>query len=142
MALLPLTGLETHPAGESNVGGIISGNWETLEAIAEENGFHRASYAALAYAASVTLDFTAARHRMTSLGGNITVAFSNLEAGRDATLILRGDASSRTLTWPAGVVWLGSAAPGTLAANKTLSVRFFATGATASDVIATWQVEP
>lgn len=33
MAVLTNTGLETHPAGTVNVGGIINGNWQTLEDI-------------------------------------------------------------------------------------------------------------
>jgi hypothetical protein len=33
MAIQPSTLLETHPAGTTNVGGIINGNWERLEAL-------------------------------------------------------------------------------------------------------------
>ena len=142
MALLPLTGLETHPVGSTNVAGIISGTWETIEAIAAANGFHRPAFATLVYAATITLDFTAARTRRTDLTGNVTVAFGTLAAGEDVTLILKGDGSTRNLTWPASVVWLGAAAPATLAANKSLAVRFFSTGTAAADVFATWQVQP
>lgn len=142
MALLPLTNLETHPVGSTNVAGIISGNWETLEAIAAANGFNRQAFAILAYASTITLDFQAARTRRTNLTGDVIVAFGTMATGEDVTLILKGDGSTRNLTWPASIVWLGAAAPATLAANKSLAVRFFSTGTTSADVFATWQVQP
>jgi hypothetical protein len=35
LALLPITGLEDHPAGTTNVGGIINGNWERIEELVD-----------------------------------------------------------------------------------------------------------
>lgn len=141
MAALPYTGLETHPAGTANVNGIINANWQKLETIATTNGWTRASYAALTYAGTVTLDFAAARTRYVALTGTLTVAFSNLSAGADCSLILTADASSRALTWPASIIWLGTA-PTALAANKSLRVHFFSQGTTAAAVFASFDVQP
>ncbi len=141
MALLPFTQLETHPVGTANTNGLISGNWLILEAIAAENGFHRAALNVITYAASVTVPFDAARHQYIDLTGNITIAFGTLTAGADVTLMMKSDGSSRNLTWPGSVRWLGAAAPSALAANKTIAVRFFSVGTTAADVVATWSVQ-
>lgn len=97
----------------------------------------------LAYSATVTLDMSALAglYRTITLTGNLTLATSNRAAGRAVTLRLLPGASSRTLTFPAGWTFLGTA-PTTLAANKTaiLSVTFF--GSADSDAVCAYAVQP
>lgn len=142
MALLPLTGLESHPPGTSNLVGIINANWTALEAIAASNGFARAGLSTVTYASTITLDWKDALRQLCSLTGNVTVAFSNITSGWSLELLLKADSSSRNLTWPSGIVWLGTSAPSALAANKTMRVRFFATGTASTDVTAEYTVQP
>lgn len=141
MAILSKTGLETHPVGTANVNGIINANWQTLENLATTTGWARPAFAAITYASTITPSFTGAKTQRCALTNNVTVAFANIKAGFELALILTADASTRNLTWPVGVVWLGTA-PATLAAGKTLLVRFTPKGTTAADVYATFDVEP
>lgn len=141
MAILSKTGLETHPVGTTNVNGIINANWQQLEALATSTGWARAAFASITYAATITPSFIGAKTQLCALAGNVTVAFANITAGFEQVLILTADASTRTITWPVGVVWLGTA-PTSLAAGKTLLVRFNAKGTAASDVFATFDVQP
>jgi len=73
----------------------------------------------LPYSASLALDFSPALspYRQVTLTGNLTLSSLNLFAGGAISLRIIGDASPRTLTFPA---WgfLGAAAPVTLAAGK------------------------
>lgn len=95
------------------------------------------------YAATVTLDMATLNglYRTITLTGNVTFASSNRAAGRSVTLRLLPDASARTLTFPAGWVFLGTT-PTTLAANKTavLSITFFGTADT--DAVCAYAVQP
>jgi len=54
---------------------------------------------------------------------------------------LIGDSSARTLTFPAGWVFLNGTAPSSLAANKTAILFLFCWGTTNSDVTATYAVQ-
>lgn len=145
MAILSNSGLETTPAGTTNIAGIINANWTKIEAWFDTQtwfGLKRPNFAAIAFASSRSIDFAAARTQSLTLTGNITFTFANLSAGRETTIIVKGDASlSRTLTWPASVIWLG-AAPGSLASGKTLKVIFFSQTSAASGVVAQFHVEP
>lgn len=98
----------------------------------------------LTYAATVTLDMAAiaGQYRTITLAGNLALQTSNRAAGRAVVLRLVGDGSSRTLTFPGSWVFLGNAAPSTLAAGKTaiLSVTFF--GSADSDAVCAYAVQP
>lgn len=144
MAQLSNSGLETTPAGTTNIAGLINGNWSIIEAwFTTVTWFwlKRIAWATTAYAATTTISFAGARAQSVSLTGNVTIAFSNLSAGRETTIFLTSDGSSRTLTWPASIIWLGTA-PSSLAAGKTLKVVFFSTTSAASGVIAQFHVQP
>lgn len=145
MAVLPNSGLETSPAGSSNIAGLVNGNWSIIENWFDAQtwfALKRPNFATVAYSASVAINFAGARNQAITLTGNITFTFKNLGAGRETVIYLKGDASlSRTLTWPASIIWLGSA-PTSLASAKTLKVRFFSQTSGASGVVAQFSVEP
>jgi hypothetical protein len=80
-------------------------------------------------------------YQMISLSGDPTFTTSNRAAGRTVTLRLAAGGSSRTLVFPS-FVFVGSAAPTTLAANKVgvLTVTFFDTSD--ANAVAAWAAEP
>ena len=100
------------------------------------------SFAAITYAATVNLDMAAfdGQYRTISLSGNLTLATSNRAAGRTLVLRLISDGTQRTLTFPAGWVFVGSR-PANISASKSgiLSLSFFGTADT--DCIAAWGVQ-
>jgi hypothetical protein len=112
------------------VGGLASANrWETVAGT-------------LPYSATPSVNFTSSGLLTLTLTGN--AAFnpsSNIAAGRGQVIRIVGDTVSRTLSFPAGWVFIGGSAPTSIAANKTgiLSVTSFGT----SDVgiIAAWSVQ-
>src|SRR5258706_523085 len=97
----------------------------------------------LAFANPRVLDFESATYQFTSvaLTGNLVLSSANLAPGRFILLRIVGDASVRTLTFPAGWKFMG-AVPGTLAANKTGFLKLWSFGSSDSSVIAEWSVEP
>jgi hypothetical protein len=99
----------------------------------------------LAYAASITLDFDPALspYQEVTLAGDLTLLSpsANLGGGRALSLLIIGDGSTRTLTFPAWS-FLGSAAPATLAAGKKAVLSLTSYGALDSDIIAAYAAVP
>jgi hypothetical protein len=96
---------------------------------------------AITYAASIALDFDSKAWRTISLTGNLTFAnASNKGVGKELSVKLLSDGSTRTLTFPASWVFVG-AKPANIAATKTgvLTLRCF--GPSESDVVAQYAVE-
>lgn len=61
---------------------------------------------------AVAVNFSSGNLQSLTLTGNITPTFSNLKNGGAYTLILKQDATgSRTVTWPASVLWADGTAP-------------------------------
>jgi hypothetical protein len=100
------------------------------------------SASAITYAASVALDMSALAggYRTISLTGDLTFTTSNRANGRQVTIRLICDATQRTLTFPAGWVFVGTK-PSTIAASKSavLSLTFF--GTADSDCITAYGVQ-
>ena len=98
--------------------------------------------AALTYGATTTLDMAALTggYRTLSLTGDVTFATSNRASGRQVTIRITCDATQRTLTFPAGWVFVGTK-PSNIAASKTgvLSLTFFGTADT--DCVAAYGVQ-
>jgi hypothetical protein len=96
----------------------------------------------ITYGATVDLDMASRNggYFTISLTGNLTFTTSNRAAGRTVTLRLICDATQRTLTVPAGWVFVGSK-PANIAASKTaiLSLSFF--GTADSDCVAAYGVQ-
>lgn len=179
MSLLSPTGLEDHPNGTTNVGGIVNANWQRLNELFDPalagadpaiNAFlaallraalptgadaalwwnnatsrlvSRPGHAAVTYSASLNFSMLGALIQTVGLTGDLDVNLTNVAAGRTVEVILTADGTPRNLTWDAGIVWLGVAAPATLPAGKTGSARFRAKSGTISGgVFATWEEEP
>jgi hypothetical protein len=100
------------------------------------------SFAALTYGATTNLDMAAldGQYRTITLTGDLTFTTSNRATGRTAVLRLLPGAAVRTLTFPAGWVFVGIK-PATLAASKSavLSLTFFGTADT--DCIAAYSAQ-
>lgn len=75
-----------------------------------------------------------------NLSGDVTFASLGLAAGKYATLRLLPGASTRTLAFPAGWVFVGPK-PVDIAADKTGILTVEAFGATDADVVAAWAVQ-
>lgn len=74
---------------------------------------------AITYASTITVDFSAGAMQTCTLTGNVTLADSNLVAGKTCTLKLLASGGARNLTLPGGWINIGSAAPTALASGKT-----------------------
>lgn len=97
---------------------------------------------ALAYASSKTLDFNAGTtDQSITLAGNLTLASTNLGAGRSITLRIIADGSPRTLSFPAGWIFLNAPAPSTIAASKTAVLTMKSYSTTDASVVAAYAVQ-
>ena len=99
------------------------------------------STGALAYAATVNLPFDTGCLYQLTLAGNITFTTSGRSYGREIIVAITAGASQRTLTFPSWI-FVGSAAPANIAANKHALLRLWSIGTTDSSVYAKWDVEP
>lgn len=62
--------------------------------------------------ATITFDMTASNIHSVTLGGNRTLAVSNVSVGQPFMVRLKQDATgSRTVTWWSGINWVGGSAP-------------------------------
>lgn len=96
----------------------------------------------LTYGASVELDFAGAAFQTVTLAGDITFTTSNLAAGRSKTIRIIGDGSSRTLAFPVGWIFVGAAAPTSLAANKVAVLTMTSFGTADANVVAAYSAQP
>lgn len=158
MALLPASGLESHPAGTTGLNGIIDGNWSRLEEVfaamltaGPDDAFfwdataktfsRRPAQSALTYAGTTDVPLNSATTLTLALTGNVTLTTSARAAGRRIAVVIAADASIRTLTFPAWK-FLGGVAPTVIAASKTGLLELFSTGTTDAAILARWTVEP
>lgn len=97
----------------------------------------------LTYAATVDLDMSPslAPYRTVALTGDITFTTSNKASGRQVTVFITSDASSRNLTFPSWV-FVGGSAPASIAASKTAALTILTTSTTDASVIASYSVQP
>lgn len=147
MATARLLGRSTASAGaveEITIGTGLSLSGGTLSASGSSIDYLPTVFTAstITYAAPVDLDMAALAggYRSISLTGNLELTALNRAAGRQVTLRLVCDASTRTLTFPAAWVFLGTK-PSSLAASKTavLSLSFF--GVNNADCVAAYGVQ-
>jgi len=80
-------------------------------------------------AATITFDMTSSNLHTVTLGGNRTLAVSNVSVGQWFYIRLLQDGSgSRTVTWFSTIKWPGATAPTlTTTANRVDSFAFFCT---------------
>lgn len=95
----------------------------------------------LTYAASVELDFLNANIKEVSLTGDIEFTTANLGAGRSCSVRIEADGSTRSFTFPANWVFVGTA-PTDIASGKTGVLSLTAYGSTDATVVAAYAVEP
>lgn len=148
MPLLPNSGLEKPATGAPNTSAIISGNFEVLETWIDpatpttddgydaiRRGLTKGTVNPLTPAASVAIDFDGPPFKSIALTQATTFTFTNVGAAKIALLRVTNDGFNYAMTWPASVVWLGTA-PTISTASKTGLVELWATGA--SEVLARW----
>ena len=94
----------------------------------------------ITYAASVNLDMNVLNGLVgtISLTGNITFTTSNRAISRSTALRLVSDGTQRTLTFPAGWVFVGGATPSHIDASKTGMLRILYFGSADTDAVVTW----
>lgn len=88
---------------------------------------------------SVAINFNNAAIKTLTLSGNTTFTTSNLAAFVSVTVVVLGDGSSRTLTFPSWK-WV-SGTPTALAAGKNAVLSLLSRSTTDANVIASWSVE-
>ena len=134
MALLSPTGIETHETGTTNLNAILNGNCEIVNAaLAALSGL--GGITTITYAASVNLLIETSKPlNQVSLTGNLTIAVTEKAAGLSRFLILIGDGTARTLTWPVGAVWAGDPLT-SLPAGATRVVMVMARGTANADLV-------
>ena len=94
----------------------------------------------LTYAASVEVDFGTAEDKSVSLTGNIAFTSANLMAGREVSIRIVADGSTRSLSFPAGWTFIGTE-PSDIDAGKTGVLSLKSYGTTDADVVAAYAVE-
>lgn len=99
-------------------------------------------FSTVTYAASVILDFVGTGMQKITLAGNITFTTANRAAGRSIAVIIVSDGSTRTFTFPAGWVPIGSGLPADIAANKTAVFSLTCTDGNDTGIIAAYAVQP
>lgn len=97
---------------------------------------------AIIYAPTINLNFNSFGVKRIDLTGNLSLAAINQLNNQQLLVKLKCDASLRTLTFPAGWRWIGSAAPTNIAANKIALLWLWSFGTTESDIVARYLVEP
>lgn len=97
------------------------------------------SHAAIPYAASVDIDFATDEFKTVTVSGDITFTGSNMAAPAEIVVrLVESGSASRALTFPAWT-WV-TIEPTTLAADSVGLLRLIAFGATAADVVASYEV--
>jgi hypothetical protein len=129
--LLTIFGGSPKPADGSNI---------LLQKIVRSAEAAQAGIETLTYAASVAVDFATAEDKTITLSGNMTLTSAGLAAGREVSLRIIADGSTRSLSFPSGWTFIGSE-PTDIAANKTGVLSLKSYGSTDADIVAAWAVE-
>ncbi len=99
------------------------------------------THSTLTYASTTDIDFAGNGYQTETLTGNVTFTTSNLTAGRSKTIRIIGDSTERNLAFP-GWVFVGAAAPSTIAGGKTAILTITSFGTTDGACVAAYAVEP
>lgn len=132
--------------GYTSGAGTVAGTDTILQAVQKLNGnvalkADLDTYAVLTYATTITIGFTQDALKSVTITANTTFATASLTAARSRVLRIICDATSRTFTWPGTWVWIGNAAPTSIAANKTAILSLMSFGTTDADVVAAYSVQ-
>lgn len=96
----------------------------------------------LTYSSTPAVDFQGDTYKTITLTGDATFSSSNLGAGRVIVVRIVGDSVSRNLAFPGGWVFIGAAAPASIAGNKTAVLSLTSFGTTDANVVAAYSVTP
>jgi hypothetical protein len=96
----------------------------------------------LTYASGINLNFQTFGGKRLTLAGNVTFSATGHLYGAYIVMRIVGDGTNRTLGFPAGWKFVGTAAPATINANKSALLQLWCFGTSDSDVIAQYAVEP
>jgi len=96
----------------------------------------------ITWATNINLNFGTFGGKRITLGGNTTFAGTGYLFGANLVIRIVCDGTLRTLGWPAGWRWVGSAPPATIAASKTALLRLWSFGTNEAEVVAHYLVEP
>ena len=92
---------------------------------------------------TVMIDLALGRLQMLApLSGDVTFASANRVASRVCQVVVPCGATARNLSFPAGWVFVGGAAPASIAGNKTALLELWCTGSNDTDVLARYSVQP
>ena len=130
--------------GFTSGAGTVSAPDSVLQAIQKLDGNDRIiPTQSLAYNANTELDLATltGTHQLLTLTGAVSFTAVNLVAGRWVTIFIEPGASNRTLTFPAGWVFLSNK-PATQTANKSAVLSIKANGTTSTDIRAAWKESP
>jgi uncharacterized delta-60 repeat protein len=109
-------------------------SWELLERVTTPP-------TSLGVTGTIDIDFSGALlQTQGALTGDITYTGSNYAAGSSVTIRVVGGASSQTVTFPSGWVFVGTA-PTTLDADKTAILTVTSFGTTEANCVAAWAAE-
>lgn len=99
------------------------------------------THSILTYGATTNIDFASTDNLHTlSLTGNVAFTTSNRTATKSRVIRILSDGSAHTFTFPAWK-WIGSAAPTTIAANKTAILSLLSFGTADTDIVASYNIE-
>jgi hypothetical protein len=130
--------------GFASGAGAVAATDSVLQAIQKLDGNDRTvPTQSLAYSASIELDLATltGTHQLLTLTGAVSFTAINLALGRWVTIFIEPGAANRTLTFPAGWVFLSNK-PATQTANKSAVLTIKANGASSADIRAAWKESP
>ena len=96
----------------------------------------------LIYASNMNINFQSFAGKRVSLAGNVVFSGSGYLFGAYVIVRIVCDGTNRTLAFPSGWKFVGSAAPASINANKTALLQLWSFGTTEADVVAQYIVEP
>jgi hypothetical protein len=96
----------------------------------------------LIYASNMNLNFQTFAGKRVSLAGNVVFSGSGYLFGAYVIVRIVCDGTNRTLGFPSGWKFVGSAVPTSINANKTALLHLWSFGTTEADVVAQYIVEP
>ena len=97
---------------------------------------------AIIYATNVSLNFQTFGGKRLTLAGNVTFTATGHLFGAYIIMRIVCDGTNRTLGFPAGWKFVGSAAPTTINAGKTALLQLWSFGTNDAEVVAQYAVEP
>lgn len=99
-------------------------------------------HSTLTEASPTVIDFSSDPYRTLTLTGAVTFSTANRVAAKSVTIKIIAGASNRNLTFPGDWIFVGAAAPASLAANKIGILTVTCFGTADADVVAAYAAQP